>query len=84
MLLNPNGSREECEAHLQSIKRHHDECMVDSTSSNNLVGMSDGINTTRTGGRRGGSNGNSDDEVSANPRARHFSKKMHVESMELT
>jgi tRNA nucleotidyltransferase (CCA-adding enzyme) len=67
MLLNPNGSREECEAHLQSIKRHHDECMVDSTSSNNLVGLSDGINTTTT-----------------NPQARHFSKKMHVESMELS
>ena len=70
MLLNPDGSKEACEAHLQSFKRKLDE---ETTPEEEVVGMSDGSGMTPSSpvGSR---------EKST---VQHFSKKMHVESMEL-
>lgn len=68
MLLNPNGSREDCERHLQQCKRNlegqreeHNEVMV---------GVSDGV-------------GPSSPLHSGKSDNKHYSKKMHVESMDL-
>ena len=81
MLLHPNGSREECKAHLLSVKRHRDEGMVESHSTNDVLGMSDGIHATRRTGRDEISTrkGTDSDAPTSEVQGRHYSKKMHVE-----
>jgi len=87
MLLNPAGTREECQAHLLSLKRNAMSISGDDDGDNIVVddedddpdrshhGMSDGkgnaASSPVSGGERGGAV------------ARHFTKKMHVESMDL-
>ena len=77
MLLNPEGSKEECVRHLQMVKRkkdmeedlHHRE-EVEDEQNETLVGVSDGGQSSLilTGKGHG---------------EKHFSKRMHIESLDL-
>ena len=68
MLLHPAGSREECQRHLLSVKRHFDE-----QETQDCLGKSDGT------GKQPSSPVHNDVQDGA----QHFSKKVHVESMEM-
>ena len=70
MLMNPDGSREDCESHLLSLKRRLEGQSEEQNADN--LGMSDGTGKTP-----------SSPVNSSRKHPRHFSKKMHVESMDL-
>jgi tRNA nucleotidyltransferase (CCA-adding enzyme) len=68
MLLNPSGSRDECEAHLKSVKRRLD-CHSFEQNAGHL-GISDGKMPSSPNQVR--------------DRSKHFSKKLHIEHMDTT
>lgn len=68
MLLNPRGTRDQCEAHLLSVKRSREQDEMNDSHH----GMSDGTGLTPSSPVQGGKS------------VRHFSKKMHVESMDMS
>jgi len=84
MLLNPAGTREQCRDHLMSVKRR----LLDGegTDPQNLSchGISDGTGkalSSAVDDSETANGGGGDDSASVSP---HFSKKMHVESMDVS
>ena len=73
MLSNPDGTREDCEQHLISFKRKLEQ----GDDEMNVLGMSDGAGKTQSSP----ANESRKQPSTEHP---HYSKKMHVESMDLS
>ena len=71
MLLNPNGSKDECELHLRNVKRKREMeagKIMDEQNEMNL-GVSDGGQSS---------------PIAPGSESKHFSKRRHVESMDIS
>lgn len=78
MLLNPDGSREESLVHLRNMKRMLEG--QDEEQNETMLGKSDGMGEAASSPVLGSRSGRGASEEAG---GKHFSKKMHVESMDL-
>lgn len=80
MLQNPHGTKEQCEDHLRSLKRRWDDASSTANQDHDRddrpfdepLGMSDGTGKTPSS------------PITSKATVSHFSKKMHVESMDIS
>ena len=71
MLLNPNGSKEECEIHLRNVKRKREVEAGQTLDEQNEMNL-------------GVSDGGQSSPVAPGSESKHLSKRRHVESMDLS
>ena len=71
MLLNPNGSKEECEIHLRNVKRKREIETGQTLDEQNEVNL-------------GVSDGGQSSPMAPGSESKHLSKRRHVESMDLS
>ena len=71
MLLNPNGSKDECELHLRNVKRKREIEAGKNTDEQNEMNL-------------GVSDGGQSSPVAPGSESKHLSKRRHVESMDIS
>lgn len=71
MLLNPNGSKEDCEIHLRNVKRKREMEAGQTLDEQNEINL-------------GVSDGGQSSPVAPGSESKHLSKRRHVESMDLS